>query len=463
MSDDTRIERDSLGEVAVPRDALWGAQTQRAVDNFPLGGRPMRRPFLRALGLVKEAAAQVNGASGLLDGPRAQAVATAAAAVAAGEHDEQFPVDVFQTGSGTSSNMNANEVIATLASRASGLAVHPNDHVNMCQSSNDVIPTCIHLSAALEVAGTLSPALDHLARTVTRRAREVGDVVKTGRTHLMDAMPVSVAQEMGAWASQVRDVAARLDGVAPRLNRLAIGGTAVGTGINAPQAFGPQVAAALAARTGLALEASDDHFRDLACQDTAVELSGQLRTGAVALMKIANDLRWMNSGPLAGLAEVRLPALQPGSSIMPGKVNPVIPEAVAMACARVMGNDVTVGVAGQSGSFQLNVMLPLVADTLLESIGLLANAARLLADRALAGMEVSRERVEQALALNPVLVTALNPVIGYEQGAAIAKAAYAEGRPVKEVAAERSGLDARTLDRLLDPARLTRGGLVDRD
>jgi len=463
MSDDTRIERDSLGEVAVPRDALWGAQTQRAVQNFPLGGRPMRRPFLRALGLVKEAAARVNADLGLLDAPRARAIAKAAAAVAAGEHDREFPVDVFQTGSGTSSNMNANEVIATLASRASGLAVHPNDHVNMCQSSNDVIPTCIHLSAALEVAEALSPALEHLAATIGRTANAVGDVVKTGRTHLMDAMPISFAQEMGAWASQVRDAAARLEATAPRLHRLAIGGTAVGTGINAPAEFAPRVVAALGTRTGLALTTSEDRFRDLACQDTAVELSGQLRAAAVAMTKIANDLRWMNSGPLAGLGEIRLPALQPGSSIMPGKVNPVVPEAVAMVCARVMGNDVTVGIAGQSGSFQLNVMLPLVADTLLESIGLLANAARLLADRALDGMEVQHERVQRALALNPVLVTALNPVIGYEQGAAIAKAAYAEGRPVKEVAAERSGLDARTLDRLLDPARLTRGGLVDRD
>jgi len=298
---------------------------------------------------------------------------------------------------------------------------------------------------------------------VRARADAIGDVVKTGRTHLMDAMPLTFAQEMGAWASQLRDVTARLAATAPRLNRLAIGGTAVGTGINAPADFGARVAAGLAERTGLALVASDDRFRDLACQDTAVELSGQLRTGAVAMTKIANDLRWMNSGPLAGLGEIRLPALQPGSSIMPGKVNPVVPEAVAMVCARVMGNDVTVGIAGQSGNFQLNVMLPLVADTLLESISMLANAAQLLADRAVAGLEIRREKVEQALALNPVLVTALNPVIGYERGAAIAKAAYSEGRAVKDVAAERSGLDVATLDRLLDPSRLARGGLIDKD
>ncbi len=461
MTAKTRIERDSLGEVQVPAGALWGAQTQRAVDNFPLGGGPMPRAFLRALGLVKQACAEVNAELGLLDGGIAAAVADAAAAVARGEHDGEFPVDVFQTGSGTSSNMNANEVIAALASQSSGQAVHPNDHVNMAQSSNDVIPTCIHLAAELELNERLLPALAHLEATIARRAADLAGVVKTGRTHLMDAMPLRMDQELGAWASQVRDAAARLRAVEPRLARLAIGGTAVGTGINAPAEFGSRVAARLATMTGLALESSGDHFRDLACQDTAVELAGQLRAGAVAMMKIANDLRWMNSGPLAGLGEIRLPALQPGSSIMPGKVNPVVPEAVAMVCARVMGHDTTVAVAGQSGNFQLNVMLPVIAASLLDAIALLASAARLLADRAIAGFEVDRERLDAVLGRNPVLVTALNPVIGYERGAAIAKAAYAQKRPVLEVARERSGLDAGELERLLDPTRLTRGGLQD--
>ena len=455
----TRIEHDSLGAVEVPVDALWGAQTQRAVNNFRFAGGPMPRAFLRALGLVKQACARVNADLGLLPAETAAAVAAAADQVARGEHDGQFPVDVFQTGSGTSTNMNANEVIAALAAQALGRAVHPNDDVNMCQSSNDVIPTCIHVAAALEVEGTLLPSLAHLEATIMAKARESAGVVKTGRTHLMDAMPVRVEQEMGAWAAQIRDCAERIRAVMPRLSRLAIGATAVGTGVNAPAEFGQQVARALSQQCGIAFQASDNYFRDLACQDTAVELSGQLRTLAVALMKIANDLRWMNSGPLAGLAEVRLPALQPGSSIMPGKVNPVVPEAVAMVCARVMGNDTTVAVAGQSGNFQLNVMLPVIADALLESVLLLAAAVRSLADAAVAGLQVDAQRMRAALARNPILVTALNSAIGYELGAAIAKQAYAEGRPVLEVAMERSGLDETTLRALLDPERLTRSGI----
>ena len=463
MTGATRIERDSMGEVRVPADALWGAQTQRAVDNFTLAAGPMPPAFVRALALTKQACARVNGEFGLLDDARVRAIDEAAAQVAAGQHDAQFPVDVFQTGSGTSSNMNANEVIAALAARAAGISVHPNDHVNMSQSSNDVIPSCIHVSASEQLAVQLIPALQLLRDTIARRARELAGVVKTGRTHLMDAMPVRLDQEFGAWASQIDDVLARLAATAPRLERLAIGGTAVGTGINAPARFGARVATTLSQLTGLRFCASADHFRDLACQDTAVELSGQLRTAAVALTKIANDLRWMNSGPLAGLGEIRLPALQPGSSIMPGKVNPVVPEAVAMACARVMGHDTTIAIAGQSGNFQLNVMLPVIADSVLASIRLLSGCAVLLAQRAIAGLEVDSARLSQALDRNPVLVTALNPVIGYERASEIARRALAEGCSVREVAAQASGLDAAQLDRLLDPARLTRGGLPESD
>ena len=457
----TRIERDSMGEVQVPAQALWGAQTQRAVDNFRFSDRLMPRAFLRALGLIKQACARSNALSGQLPQAIAEAIIEASAQVAEGQHDAQFPVDVFQTGSGTSTNMNANEVIATLAGRSTGHPVHPNDHVNMCQSSNDVIPTCIHVAASLEVERALLPALRHLRGAIVNKAAMYKTTIKTGRTHLMDAMPVSVAQEMGAWASQISDCAARIVDVQPRLRRLAIGGTAVGSGINAPADFGSRVAAQLSIECAIEFVASDDHFRDLACQDTAVELSGQLRTCAVALLKVANDLRWMNSGPLAGLGEIRLPALQPGSSIMPGKVNPVIPEAVAMICARVVGNDATVALAGQSGNFQLNVMLPVLADALLDSIALLAAAARALADQAIAGLEVDDEHMRHTLSRNPILITALNALIGYEKGAAIAKRAYAQGRPVIDVALECTDLDEAQLRTLLDPERLTRGGTTD--
>ena len=456
---DYRIEKDSMGELKVPAEALWGAQTQRAVDNVPLSGRPMPPEFIRAVGLVKWAAAGANRELGLLDSELAGAIREAAAAVAEGRHYEHFPVDVFQTGSGTSSNMNANEVIATLATRLAGRPVHPNDHVNMGQSSNDVIPTAIHVSAALQLDGALLPALEHLAATIEAKASDCHDVIKTGRTHLMDAMPVRMSQELGAWASQVRTGMARLRAVLPRLARLAQGGTAVGTGINAHPEFGARFATQLAGRTRIDFQASEDYFESLSCQDTAVELSGQLKTVAVSLMKIANDLRWMNSGPLAGLGEIALPALQPGSSIMPGKVNPVIPEATAMVAAEVIGNDATITVAGQSGSFQLNVMLPVIADRLLESIRLLAAAARLLADKAIHGFTVNEDHMRAALERNPILVTALNPVIGYELGAATAKKAYAEGRPIREVALEMTELGEDELARLLDPAGLTEGGI----
>ena len=454
-----RTERDSMGELRVPADALYGAQTQRAVDNFPISGMPMPRRFIGALGLVKWAAAGANAELGLLTRDRAMAIQKAALAVAAGEHDEQFPVDVFQTGSGTSSNMNANEVIARLASEALGSAVHPNDDVNMSQSSNDVIPTCVHVSAAVGLHEALLPALEHLGQALRAKAEETAAVVKTGRTHLMDAMPVTMGQELEGWAAQVDACAARLTDTMQRLTAIAQGGTAVGTGINAHPRFGAKVAVLLEEHTGITFRQADSMFMALGSQDTAVEASGQLKTLAVALMKIANDLRWMNSGPLAGLAEIELPALQPGSSIMPGKVNPVIPEAVAMVCAQAIGNDTTVTLAGQSGNFQLNVMLPVIACNLLQSIELLANAATVLADKAVVGFRVNEAGIQGALARNPILVTALNPVIGYEKGAAIAKRAYAEGRPVKDVALEMTDLSEEELSRLLDPASLTEGGI----
>ena len=455
---DYRLEHDSMGELKVPASALWGAQTQRAVDNFPVSGRPMPRAFIRALALIKQAAAQANAGLGLLDPALAKVIGAAAARVAEGAHDREFPIDVFQTGSGTSSNMNANEVIAHLAA-AGGGAVHPNDHVNMGQSSNDVIPTAIHVGAALLLREELLPALARLAAAIAAREAPLSAVVKTGRTHLMDAMPVTLAQELSGWRSQVENGIARLRSVEPRLLRLAQGGTAVGTGINADPRFGAACCQELARLTGLEFRPNDNYFEAMSSQDAAVELSGQLKVVAVSLMKIANDLRWMNSGPLAGLGEIALPALQPGSSIMPGKVNPVIPEAVTMVAAEVIGNDATITLAGQSGNFQLNVMLPVIAWNLLESIRLLANVTRLLADRAIAGFTVNHARLEEALERNPILVTALNPVIGYEQGAAIAKRAYAEGRPIREVAAAMTKLPAEQLARLLDPAELTQGGI----
>jgi fumarate hydratase class II len=447
-----------MGELRVPADALWGAQTQRAVENFPISGRPMPRGFIRALGLIKAAAAEVNAGLGLLPKVHAQAIRRAALEVAEGAHDAQFPIDVFQTGSGTSSNMNANEVVATLATRA-GRKTHPNDHVNLAQSSNDVIPTAIRVSAQLAATEDLLPALAHLRRTIQRRGKALERVAKTGRTHLMDAMPLTFGQEFGAWAAQLRSAQDRIEDTLKRLRRLPIGGTAIGTGINADPRFGKRMAKALTALAGTTFVAAEDRFEGIASQDDAVELSGQLNALAVALMKIANDLRWMNSGPLAGLGEVELPALQPGSSIMPGKVNPVVAEATCMACAQVMGYHAAITAAGASGNFQLNVMLPLIAYDLLDGIALLARSMRLLADSTIAGLKVRRDRVAAALDRNPILVTALNPIIGYEQAAAIAKRAYAEGRPVLEVAKQMSGLPEKELRRLLDAAALTRGGI----
>ena len=459
MTTSFRIERDSMGELQVPADALWGAQTQRAVQNFPLSGLTMPRAFIAALGLVKQAAARANMRLELLDAKLAQAIDAAAAEVAAGRHDAQFPIDVFQTGSGTSTNMNANEVIASLASRRLGKPVHPNDHVNMGQSSNDTIPTTIHLSAALSVKRELVPALEHLRDVLRLKEREVGSIVKTGRTHLMDAMPMTLGQELSGWRTQIEHGLERLASVQPRLHALAQGGTAVGTGINAHEQFGLRFSQEISDLTGVPFTMGRNFFEALSSQDTAVELSGQLKVIAVSLMKIANDLRWMNSGPLAGLAEIALPALQPGSSIMPGKVNPVMPEAAAMVAAQVIGNDMTITIAGQSGNFQLNVMLPVIAYNLLESIRLLANVSRALADSTIAGFKVNEARIAEAIDRNPILVTALNPVIGYEKGAAIAKKAYAQGRPIREVAAKMTDLPAEELAKLLDPAELARGGI----
>src|SRR6202161_3081623 len=453
-----RIERDSMGELKVPADALWGAQTQRAVDNFPISGLRLPRGFIRALALIKQAAAASNARLGLLEPSIGGAIERAAAAVASGAHDGEFPIDVFQTGSGTSSNMNANEVIAHLAA-ASGAPVHANDHVNMSQSSNDAIPTAIHVSAVLLLREQLLPALTHLAAVIGAKETEVAGIVTTGRTHLMDAMPVTLAQELSGWRTQIENGGARVRATQARLLCLAQGGTAVGTGINAHPDFSNVFCGELRRLTGIEFEPTRHLFASMSAQDAAVELSGQLKVIAVSLMKIANDLRWMNSGPLAGLGEIALPALQPGSSIMPGKVNPVIPEATAMVAAQVIGNDATITVAGQSGNFQLNVMLPLIAYNLLESIRLLTNVLHALADRAIAGFTVNQERLGEALERNPILVTALNPIIGYEKGAAIAKQAYAEGRPIREVAQRLTNLSAEELAKLLDPLELTRGGV----
>lgn len=461
VSAQDRIEKDSLGEVRVAAGSLWGAQTQRALDNFRIGRAGIPHELIRAIALVKWAAAETNGELGELPAPLAAAIAAAALEVAEGRHAEQFPLGVMQTGSGTSTNMNVNEVVATLAGRRLGRAVHPNDDVNRCQSSNDVIPTAIHLAAALAVRADLLPALGSLASAIERKAAEVGSHVKPGRTHLMDALPITVGQEMHAWRTQVADSIARIEAVTPRLHRLALGATAVGTGVNAHPEFARRAIGRLATRTGLALAAAPDRFASLASQDTAVELSGELRGAAVVLLKITTDLRWMNSGPLAGLAEISLPALQPGSSIMPGKVNPVIPEAVAMASVYVMGCDSAVAMAGASGNFQLNVMLPLIAHLLLEGINLVAGSSSALADRAIPGLVVHAASISESLARNPMLLTALAPRIGYDRAAQIAKRAAAEARPIVDVAAEETGIARDELARLLDPARLARNEAAD--
>ena len=454
-----RIEEDSMGKLRVPSWALYRAQTQRAAENFPVSGKPMRPAFIRALALIKHAAAEANMELGLLNKKIGRAIVAAAREVESGEHLQHFPVDVFQTGSGTSSNMNINEVLSTLAAQKSKMAVSANDHVNMGQSSNDVVPTAIHVSAVLELRGGLLPGLEHLAKTIDKKARQTRKHVKTGRTHLMDAMPVRMSQELEAWSSQVRKSAARVRDSEKRLLMLAQGGTAVGSGINTHPKFAALFARKLKKLTGAPFVPNANLFESLSSQDAAVEMSGQLRTAAVALMKIANDLRWMNSGPLAGLCEIELPALQPGSSIMPGKVNPVIAESVCMVAARVIGNDAGITIAGQAGNFQLNVMLPVIADNLLESIELLSAAAPLLADKAIAGFTPRPDSMQRSLAQNPILVTALNPVIGYLKAAQIAKRAYKEGRAVLDVAAEETDIPRAELAKLLNPEKLTRGGI----
>jgi fumarate hydratase class II len=455
----TRIEKDSMGELEVPADALYGAQTQRAINNFPVSGIPLPVEFIKAVAQIKKIASQVNQQLGLLENPRAAGIEKAAAEIISGQHLDQFPVDIFQTGSGTSTNMNVNEVIATLATRYSGEPVSANDHVNMGQSSNDVIPTAIHLSAALQAHKHLIPALKTLLETLELKAKELDAVVKTGRTHLMDAMPIRLDQELGAWAAQIRHGLDRIHDTLQRVYVIAQGGTAVGTGINAHPEFAERFAQQLAIETRLAFHPSESLFESLSCQDAAVELSGQLKVIAVSMMKIANDLRWMNSGPLAGLGEISLPALQPGSSIMPGKVNPVIPEAVTMVAAQVIGNDTTITIAGQSGNFQLNVMLPIIAYNLLQSIELLGNAANLLAEKTIKDFEVREDTLQQTLDRNPILVTALNPIVGYLKAAEIAKTAYKQTRPVIDVAEELTDIPRSKLEQLLNPVHLTKGGL----
>ncbi|MFD3535407.1 class II fumarate hydratase [Streptomyces sp. NPDC058664] len=458
-----RTEHDSMGEVRVPAHAKWRAQTQRAVENFPVSGQRLERAHIEALARIKAAAAQVNADLGVIDRDRAEAIAAAAAEVAEGRWDEHFPVDVFQTGSGTSSNMNTNEVLATLATERlpEGREVHPNDHVNASQSSNDVFPSSIHIAATGAVTRDLIPALDHLAASLERKSAEFATVVKSGRTHLMDATPVTLGQEFGGYAAQVRYGVERLRAALPRLAELPLGGTAVGTGINTPAGFSAAVIAEVARATGLPLTEARDHFEAQGARDALVETSGQLRTVAVSLTKIANDLRWMSSGPRTGLAEINLPDLQPGSSIMPGKVNPVIPEAVLMVAAQVTGNDTTVAVAGAAGNFELNVMLPVMAKNLLESVRLLANASRLLADRTVDGITANVERAREYAESSPSVVTPLNKYIGYEEAAKVAKRSLAERKTIREVViesgyVERGDLTVEQLDEALDVLRMTR-------
>ena len=453
-----RIERDGMGEVAVPGEALWGAQTERARRNFQLSGRRLPAPFLRALARIKAACARANAGLGQLDPALAEAIAAAAERVAAGEHPDQFPLDVLQTGSGTSTNMNMNEVLARLASQALGAPVHPNDHVNRGQSSNDVIPSAIHVAAAGELVGALLPAVERLERALEGKAAELADVIKTGRTHLMDAVPMRLADEVLAWRSQLQEARERLSGCVPRLLRLALGGTAVGTGLNAHPQLGAQACTLLARATGLDFAPAPDRFARIAAQDAALELSGQLRGLACALLKLCDDLRGLNAGPLGGPAELLLPALQPGSSAMPGKVNPVIPEAAAMAAVLVLGHDAALAHAMHAARFQLHTMLPLIADLLLESLAVLTGACRALAELAVPGLVADRAGIAARLARSPLLATALAPEIGYDAATALARRAAAEGRAVAEVAREVTQLAPERLARLLDPARLARGG-----
>ena len=458
-----RIEKDSLGEVKIPQKALWGPQTQRAVNNFPISGIKMDFPFTKSfvssLGLIKDAAAKANLKLKLISAKKSKAISRAAKEVWQEKHHHEFPIDVFQTGSGTSSNMNANEVIATIASKYAKLEISPNDDVNMSQSSNDVIPTAIKISAHMDLSKKLMPALELLIKTIDEKAKSLEGTIKTGRTHLMDAMPIDLSEELKAWSSQLSASKDMLEILEKKFLELPQGGTAVGSGINAHRQFAKYFAQEMTKLSGAKCTASKNFYHELSAQDASVQLSGELKNLAVMLMKISNDLRWMNSGPLAGLSEIQLKALQPGSSIMPGKVNPVIPEAVAMASADVIGNDVSITVAAQSGSFQLNVMLPVIAYNLLKSINLLSGAMNVLSKKAIKSFKVNNQNLEASLAKNPILVTALNPIIGYERAAAIAKKAYKEGRPIIDVAADETDIPKVKLKKLLDPAKLAKGGL----
>jgi fumarate hydratase class II len=455
-----RIEHDSMGEVEVPDEALWRAQTQRAVENFPISGTRLEADHVKALAQVKAAAAKVNADLGVIGAEQAQAIRDAAAQIVDGRHLDHFPIDVFQTGSGTSSNMNMNEVLASLAARA-GTDVHPNDHVNASQSSNDTFPTSIHVAATSATTHQLLPALDHLASALEAKADEFADTVKAGRTHLMDATPVMLGQELGGYAAALRIGIERLEATLPRVAELPLGGTAVGTGINTPPGFAAAVIEELASSTGLPFTEARNHFEAQGARDGLVELSGQLRTVAVSLTKLCNDLRWMSSGPRTGLAEINLPDLQPGSSIMPGKVNPVLPEATLMVCAQVVGNDAAVAWAGASGSFELNVMMPVMARAVLESIRLLSTSSTLLADRCVAGITANEDRMRTYAESSPSVVTPLNKYIGYENAAKVAKKALAEEKTIREVVVEmgyveRGDLTEQQLDEALDVARMTR-------
>ena len=460
-----RIEKDSLGEVKVPQKALWGAQTQRALDNFTISGIkfafPFGRSFIEALGVIKYSAAAANNKLKLLPANKTKAIKTAAKEVVSGLHDESFPLDVFQTGSGTSTNMNANEVIANLASKRLQLKVNANDDVNMSQSSNDVIPTAICISSLIDMHRLLLPNLDYLIKTIDKKMKEVKGHVKTGRTHLMDAMPIDFSQELSGWKAQLELNKKTIIAATNRMSELPQGGTAIGTGINSHKDFAKTFCSELNKLTKFKTKPTKNFYQGLSSVDNAVELSSALKNLSIILMKISNDLRWMNSGPLTGLGEIELEALQPGSSIMPGKVNPVIPEAVAMACADVIGNDVTVTVAGQSGNFQLNVMLPVVAYNLLKSINLLGNSMPLLADKAIKSFKVNTKNINESLSKNPILVTALNRIVGYSKAAAIAKKAYKENKPIVDVAHDETGISKAELNKLLDPSKLTKGGISE--
>jgi len=456
-----RVEKDSMGEVRVPATAKWRAQTQRAVENFPISGQPIERELIAGLALIKGAGARIRAKRGLLDPAKAEAIAAAASEVAGGDWDAEFPIDVFQTGSGTSSNMNANEVLASLAAERLGSSVHPNDDVNDPLSSNDQFPSAIHVAATKAVVSDLIPALQHLAAALEAKAAEFASVVKSGRTHLMDATPVTLGQEFGGYASQIRYGVERLQASLPRVAELPLGGTAVGTGINAPAGFAAEVIALLAAETGLPLTEARNHFEAQGAQDGMVELSGALRTIAVSLNKISNDIRWMGSGPRTGLTELFLPDLQPGSSIMPGKVNPVLCEAVCQVVAQVIGNDATVAFAGASGNFELNVMLPVIARNVLESVRLIANVSRVFADRCVAGIQANTERCREYAESSPSIVTPLNHYVGYDEAAKIAKQALAERKTIRQVVIERGHVESgaiteQQLDEVLDVLSMTR-------